>query len=325
MGVGSRIVGQGLVAALVTLVLVGLPGGAGAVGTGNPVIVSPASTAKHYDGYTGPFVVDFSNAPAATYHYEVTRAPSETVASGDHPWSGTGSSSYSFPTPPLPPGNGYTFSITDGAGHSDSLAFAVRSGAQPTCTLLAPRAIRVNAAEKPVVGRLGDDCATAHVGYASWDVFDQGGGYVSTLLFDGVAQNAWTYFDNGPLGTYTSVPNTATNPADDDIGQNTPRTVIRLASRVALTGSRVGSYVTLRALLTRYRPVPNAFRAWHGRTVVLSYRTCSTCAWHRLAARTTNREGRVSLRFQARTTRTYRARAFGTTTTWAPYPDRARR
>lgn len=319
-----RVTGSLLVVVLV-LVALGSWAGADAVGTGNPVITSPSSTAKHYGGYTGPFVVDFSNAPVATYHLEVTRTSVGTVAAGDYPWTGSGPGSHSFTTPPLPPGDDYTFTISDGAGHTDSLAFAVRAGAQPHCSLRVPRAIRVNAAEKPVIGRLATDCASAHVGYASWDVFDQGGGYASTLLFEGVTQNSWTYFDNGPLGTYTSRPNTATNAADDDILQNTPRTVVRLASRVVLTGSRAGSYLTLRALLTRYAPYPNAFRAWRGRSVVLSYRTCGSCAWHRLAERTTNRQGRFSVRFRARNTRTYRATALGTSTTWAPYPDRLRR
>ena len=321
MCVSRRLIG----CCLAVLALVGPLSSADAVSNGKPVITSPSSTAKHYDGYTGPFVVDFSAAPKGSYHYEVTGPSAAPLDSGPHEWAGSGPSTYSFTTAPLPPGTGYTFTITDGAGHTDSLAFAVRAGTQPHCSLRVPWAIRVNAAEKPVVGRLGADCTDANVGYASWDVFDQGGGYASTLLFEGVTQNSWTYFDNGPLGTYTSRPNTATNAADDDILQNTPRTVVRLASRVVLTGSRAGSYLTLRALLTRYAPYPNAFRAWRGRSVVLSYRTCGSCAWHRLAERTTNRQGRISVRFRARNTRTYRATALGTSTTWAPYPDRLRR
>ncbi|RNL61344.1 hypothetical protein EFK50_18485 [Nocardioides marmoriginsengisoli] len=322
-----RAVVLGIVALLASAGLVSVGSAAVAEDGGNPAIVSPASSGRLYAGTRGPFVVEFANAATGSYTWSVVTVPGDVeVASGPVSWTGAGTSARSITTPSVLAAGDYSFTVKDADAHSASVAFEVVGYAQPRCTLIVPATIRVNAPEERVAGSLASDCAAAQVSHASWDVRRAGTTFYNLFEFSGTTQDYWKHTASDPLGTFVAQASTAaTNPAGDTILRNSPSTTIRLASRVSLSAVRVRKYVTLRASLTRYVPAARAFRPWKGRVVTLSYKTCKSCAWHRLTARTTSSKGTIQVRVRAPKVRYYRASVAGTSTVWAPYADLVRR
>lgn len=319
----ARAVGAALLVALTA----GLVPAAHAVGTGDPVIDNPTSSDVHYQGYRGPFLVDFSNAPAATYTDTVTTDPGgQSVSQSGYVWDGANPADgqVELSVSALAQGS-YQFTITDNAGHQASLPFTVR-GPQPKCSVLVPARVRVNAPEALITGRLATNCAQAGVTYASWDIDHVTAGFVSLLRFNASTHDVWKYGAfSDPLGTYRAVPTVATSNTDDQILQNSPTTTIRLASRLSATAVRRDRVVVVSGVVTRYVPTALAFRGWAGRPVTVWVRTCSTCAWRRLAVRTTDAHGRFVLRTRTAQVRRYRVVVAGGPNVWAPAPVTVRR
>ncbi|MET3961038.1 hypothetical protein ABIE44_000972 [Marmoricola sp. OAE513] len=318
----------GVVAVVAAALLVAVPGGAGAVGTGDPVIESPLPAAKHYAGFNGPFVVNLENAPIGTYDYWVERGGNVVGSTKQHVFNG------SFPKPQLrvgalPPATGYTFHITttdaDLVVHQDSLAFTVTAGSPPTCSLVLPSQIRMKARSKLVKATLSPRCTSLQTIYASWLARDRRGFFAERFTFDHTARDYWRIYDDERTGLYTVRPTGAKDVDNDDVPQNIARTTMKMDAKVSLTASRAGKTVTLRTKLTRYSPVANRYQPWAHRKVVLSYRTCASCPWKRLKTRTTDGAGKNVYRVRATGSRKYRATVSGTATVWSPHPNYAKR
>lgn len=313
---------RSLVALVVAAALLVLPTSiADAVGTGNPVIESPIAGAAHYNGFNGPFIVDFDDAPFDEYDYFVMR-DADMIWSAAEPYDWDGEfAKPQFTVSALAPGAGYAFHVTDNAGHEATLAFTVLSGTPPTCSILLPSKVRMKARSFLVTATLSAQCKTLHTTYAVWEARHPVGGFAQTFTFDHVRTDYWRIYDDEYTGLYTVRPKYSQNSSNQPVPQNTTRLTMRMDSRLNLTATRSGSYVTLRTVSTRYSASANRYKVWSGRTVVLAYRTCSTCVWKQLKVRTTNRRGVASYRFKASRVRQYRATAAGTSTTWAPRPD----
>jgi hypothetical protein len=320
---GRRAVTRALALLLLLPGMLLLAPAATAVGTGNPLITSPSAASALYDGYTGPFVVRFDDAPIATYRYTVTADPAgaATVVRGpvDYAWNGA-SGDHQFKVAALGPGS-YRFTISDvGSGtHTASVDFTVRSGPAPRCSLVVPTRVRVNAPSVRVRGQLSKTCATLHTASADWKV-TRGGRTYDYYRFDGNTGDSWTLYDSDPVGAYRVVALSARSSDFTDVPQNSPTVVARRDSRLALGGERSSSWVTLRTTLTVYSATTNRFRAWADKAVAISSRACSTCEWHYLRTVTTDAHGHASSRFLASATREYRVAASGTSLAWEPLP-----
>ena len=175
-------------------------------------------------------------------------------------------------------------------------------------------------------GTLRIDCANSGMASAWWDIRHSYYGPSNSLDFDaGQTSATWDFYDWEHLGTYYVEPSMAYDDDYNDLSQNTQTTSVRLGSRLSLSSSRSGNYVTLRSTATRYAITPEAFRPWGGKSVALSYRTCSTCSWHHLASRTTNKYGKISYRFYAPKTSYYQARTAHASTVWGRTSAASRR
>ena len=316
---GRRWSAVGLLSLL--LALVTLP--AGAVGSGDPTIENPSVGAALYAGYSGPFRMNFDNAPKGDYDWAVTRtspAPSTVVDQGVYPNDGFGVPE-PIQTTALSAG-GYTFTISDTATHTHTATrpFTVRSGAAPTCGVVVPSKVRVNQPVEKVATHLGSRCAELNVSYASWKVLDAARDFAGSLVFDATSTDTWTVFDDDRMGRYLVQPKSGRSADDTEVPQNSPTPVVRRDSRLAFGGWRSGGYATARATLTRYSAAADAFRPWASAHVVLSYRSCRTCAWHWLRTMTTSSHGQAGYRFRSSSTRDYRMTSAGTDQTWAPLP-----
>ena len=78
----------------------------------------------------------------------------------------------------------------------------------------------------------------------------------------------------------------------------------------------LGKYVTLKATASRYSPNADAFRAWKGKPVTLSYKKCSSCGWQILKTRTTNSDGKVPYKVYASKARYWRVQTSDSSNTW---------
>jgi len=310
-----------LVAALAALAL-GLPSPAMAVGTGDPVIVSPSASDALYAGYTGPFRFDFENAPQGDYDWSVvstTNQPPAVVDQGTYPNDGVGVPE-PVSTSPLAAGT-YTFTISNVATPAlqDSVDFTVKPGPPPKCSLVVPTKVRVNASLVKVTGRLNSVCATLDTKTADWKVTHHWQVY-DYYRFSTNTTDTWSLYDGDPTGSYPIVPLSALSNDSVELPQNSPTVQVRRDSRLVLSGSRSGSTVTLRTALSYYSASTHGYRHWADKYVALAYRTCSTCAWHSLSALTTDASGRASYTFKAASSRVYRVRSSGTSQVWDALP-----
>ncbi|ROR90554.1 hypothetical protein [Nocardioides aurantiacus] len=202
------------------------------------------------------------------------------------------------------------------------LASMLTMGASPaaaygTCSVQLPSKLTVDAPFKRFVGRLAPDCYESGTDYAAWDVEHDYYGPDDIFIFDsGETSSDWAFYDWGNLGSYTIRPSGAWDYDYNDVSQNTVTTSVRLGSRLSMTSSRSGRYVTLRATATRYKPSASGFRAWGGRPVSVYTRTSSTAPWKYLRTRTTDKYGKIATRIDQRYVRDYQARLGNTAAVW---------
>ena len=316
---GPRPLALSLLALLLACGVLAAP--AGGADPDGPTITSPRATDALYDGYTGPFVVQFGGTPDTTYVYSVIADPAgaATVVRGpiDYFWNGS-SGDHQIKVAALPPGS-YRFAISDKETHthSDQVDFTVRSGSAPKCSLVVPSRVRVGAPLVRVTGKLSSTCGTLGVRTADWKV-NRGGRTFDYYHFDGNSSDTWSLYDSDPIGAYSIVPLSA-HTQYDPVPQNSPTVVARRDSRLTLSGTRSGSFVTLRTSLKVYSPSTNLFRPWTGKYVAVSYRSCSTCSWHHLRTLTTDGRGWAASRFWASKVREYRVAVSGNTGVWEPF------
>ncbi|MFL6062234.1 MAG: hypothetical protein ACJ72E_13450 [Marmoricola sp.] len=324
---------RALVVAFVCVALATTAAGVASAEGGSPSVFSPDLSSPQYQGFHGPFGVEFVNAATGSYACHVEVGGVLVVSCADeYAWDGTGSSEHLFTVPALAPSEDYVFVVHEASNATPDVRvpFTVRAGAQPTCTVLLPSVVRVGRDQTPVGARLAPDCAAASVQQPSWDVYRVAGPFVESLQFDGTTRDSFSFFARRyATGTYFARPtDSAHNAGSDSIRQNTPRVDVRLDSRLVLRTHRDGRKVTLTSTLTRYFPhrrTFGAFGAWTKRPITFSFRTCGTCAWHRLAVRRTDRHGDVVVRLRTAKVRGYRVTAGGTTVVWAPHPRYGRR
>ncbi|MCZ4500589.1 MAG: hypothetical protein JWQ74_3144 [Marmoricola sp.] len=325
----SRVLATSAAALVAVLACVTWGSPAQAVGTGDPEVVAVGETAKHYSGFTGPFVVSFENAPKGSYSYYVATDPpggTTRVIRGPfrYTWTGSGANPQ-FKVASLEPGAHYRFHVGDKAGHAADVPFAVSSGTPPSCSIVLPNHVRVKATSEKLIATLAPNCKAAGTGYASWQADHAKAGFAQTFIFDGSTRRSWRLYDDEPTGLYVISPNSAKTKGNVHLPQNTRRMIVRLDSRVAISARRSGSWVTVATSLRRYSPGLNRFGTWAGHEVTLSYRTCPTCSWHTLKTQKTTSKGRTSYRYRAPKARMYRVTSHGTSTTWAPVEKRVHR
>jgi hypothetical protein len=96
---------------------------------------------------------------------------------------------------------------------------------------------------------------------ASWDM-DGGSGYsqtVSSWIFSSTHHTDYAYYFPGidPLGSYKAAGTGAYDGSFNPLPQTNAAFAIKLGSRISLSGYRSGSYVYLRAHVTRFNPSLN--------------------------------------------------------------------
>lgn len=157
---------------------------------------------------------------------------------------------------------------------------------------------------------------------ATWDM-DGGGGYSQTVdgwVFDG-AHTDYAYFYPGinPLGSYEAAGTGAFDSNFNPLPQANTYFAIKLGSRIIISGYRSGSYVYVRAYVTRFNPNVNfGLGGWvvsTGRYV--SFYDHRTGGWHLDGHLATGRNGFTAyLRIHAPGQQYFRAHVNPTGSIW---------
>lgn len=286
---------------------------AAAVGTGNPVILSPVEYV--YAGQPTDLQVDFAAAPYGTYAWSVTRAGSgSVVVSGDVVHDAEAAPKQVLTRFTVPAGEYVATVRDDVSGASDTVTFGtVELGEPPrSCEIDLPSKVVVTAATTAIWPRFSGCQGVTQ----TWYVGNRAGRTYGTFrIVNGVSRGAWRFRDSFPYGGYQVWPKAAAGL--DGPAANSTRMVIKVGSRLSLTaGPRQGDRVRLSGIASRYSSTADAYRRWASRPVAISYRDCSSCAWKFLGMDATNRYGGFDLTVVSTKTRYYRAKVGETGTSW---------
>jgi len=282
-----------------------------AVGTGVPLIVTPANGEFYHVDEVPDLHLDLSDAPYGDYLVELTDIPDHVLFSADVEHSEAVDPDAFYELPELGLAE-YTVTVYVTA---DAVLATATFGTYdlgeppvPFCELVVPSkvvAVSPTTAVYPKFVGCFDRIAL-------WQVTRRTAGGVVSLAFlgikDGVSRGAWKYKDSLPTGRYGLRP-TGEN-------QNTTSTVVKFGSRISLASSRTGTRVPLSGVASRYLPAVDGFRAWANRPVAISYKDCLSCPWKFLAMDSTDSAGRWGLTVISGQVRYYRAAVGETATAW---------
>ena len=196
---------------------------------------------------------------------------------------------------------------------------AAPASAAGSCSVTVPSKIALSSPFKEVKVQFSAGCQTNRA-WAWWDVVHPTKGPVNYLDYDYETATSRTgsmdVYDWDPLGTWNVRPQGAYDGNFEPMVQNTTKTVVKLHSRVGLSSSRSGKYVTLTAKPTAYSPKYETYRPWSSATVKFYYRTSATGSWKLGATRTSNSSGVASARLYASTVREFRVVTTETSGRW---------
>ncbi|MEP7036327.1 MAG: hypothetical protein ABI934_12120 [Actinomycetota bacterium] len=185
-----------------------------------------------------------------------------------------------------------------------------------SCSIVVSPTVAVDRPYKLISATLGSDCAASGASFDSWDVRHSYYGPSGSFIFDNTGSDTEAFYDWEHYGTYYVEPSLAFDSDYNDLTQNTVSYVVKSASRVGVSATRLGSYVTVSAWATYYSPAADGFRPWVRARAALQYRACNTCAWTSLRAIYTGSTGKAAYRAYAPKARYYRAISTGTTMVW---------
>lgn len=193
-------------------------------------------------------------------------------------------------------------------------ASAVEGG---SCSVALPATVSIAKPYTEVTATLGANCAASDVDNAAWVVkhsyYGPTGDY---LFFDQTGSEIIDLWDSDPFGTYYVDPLWAYDSDLNELTQNKRSFVVKADSRLGITASRSGSYVTLNVTASYYNGYSDTFKPWNKDKVVLQYKAPGTSTWRYLTTRTTASNGKLSYRVNASKARYYRAGSYATTTIW---------
>jgi hypothetical protein len=185
------------------------------------------------------------------------------------------------------------------------------------CSVVVPTTVSITRPYTLMSAKLGSDCAASGMQYAWWQVRHSYYGPSDWLGFDSSHSAITTgFYDWERVGTYYVEPDWAVNTNSDDLMQNSRSYVVKWGSRIAVSTTRAGSYVTVNVAASYYSPVAQAFTPWGKDKVVIQYRTPGSSTWRYMTTKYTASNGKTSYRVYAPKSRYYRAGSYATSAVW---------
>jgi len=186
------------------------------------------------------------------------------------------------------------------------------------CSIVVKPTVWVDSPYRLITAVPGRDCATNGRGSynAGWTVRHPAYGPFGAFQVGDVVSDSLGFHDVDHYGTYLVEPSFAWDTDGNDLRQNYTSFVVKAGSRVSLSASRAGSYVTLRVGAAYYTPRTKAYRMWPNERVQLQYRACPSCSWTYLRNVYTASNGITTFRTSSAHLRYYRAVSTATSSVW---------
>ena len=193
-----------------------------------------------------------------------------------------------------------------------------------TCNISVPSKVSITKPYRTITATYSSGCRTS-ADWAWWDVVHPRQGPWHDFMFTGRSKETIDWYDSDPRGTYTVRADEAWDHNYRKMKQNSPKMTVKLGSKVGISTSRSGTYVTVRGTATRYTPNAERFRSWSGATVTLRSKSCSSCSWKKVKTTRTNSAGKVSIRTKASSKRYWKITTLDSSNTWGKTSSTLRR
>jgi hypothetical protein len=205
------------------------------------------------------------------------------------------------------------------------LAAVPAAAAEERCSLSVASKVVIAAEVVRSPVRLADDCTVNGADHASWDLV-RGGAVLGSLDFrsedlaEGVTAGTMTWFDADPKGVYTSRAVGAATGDGGALGQNSPVTTVKYASRLVthITRARTG-VLTWRTTAQQWSGRAHGYVGRPRVRVGLFHRTSTTAPWRYVKSATTTSRGAATLTMTVPKRGYYRLAVGETPTIWSSY------
>lgn len=116
-----------------------------------------------------------------------------------------------------------------------------------------------------IPAKLGSDCAASGgTLFSAWDVRHTYYGPSNGFLFDNSSSTTLTFYGWEHYGTYLVEPSLSFDADYNEQTQNTRGYNVKSGSRIYISSTRAGSYVTMNVTATYFRPSTEGFSLWSG-------------------------------------------------------------
>lgn len=143
-----------------------------------------------------------------------------------------------------------------------TVAVVAPADAARSCNVTVPSKVWVTSPYKAITAKFSSGCLN-YADFAVWDVMHPTQGWEDSIYYDGAdgrSRQVMDWYDWSPVGTYTVRADDAWDDNYDYMSQNSPKMTVKLGSRMSVSSSRAGRYVTVKGTATRYKPWNEAYR-----------------------------------------------------------------
>jgi hypothetical protein len=202
--------------------------------------------------------------------------------------------------------------------------FALPSAAQSAstqCSIVMPSKVAIGAANVTTPIRVASNCAANDVDMAHWALEHASGAYtpLDFVVSVGDTTQRLQWFDDDPMGTWTTSPEAATTAADDPLVQNTTSTRVKYAAKLTTRATRTTKALSWAVTATQWSGRTHAYVGRSRVAVSLQYKATGSTTWKYVKAVRTTSTGRATVSIGSPKAGSYRLAVAETPSVWAAY------
>jgi hypothetical protein len=213
------------------------------------------------------------------------------------------------------------------------LAFAAAIGlpsaaqsAATQCSIVMPSKVAIGAAKVTTPIRVASNCTANDVDMAHWALEHASGAYtpLDFVVSVGDISQRLQWFDDDPMGTWTTSPEEATTAADDPLVQNTTTTRVKYAARLTTRATRTTHALSWAVTATQWSGRSHGYVGRPRVAVSLMHQAPGSTTWKYVKAVRTSSTGRATVSLGSPKTGSYRLAVAETPSVWSAYSSPVR-
>ena len=208
-------------------------------------------------------------------------------------------------------------------------AFALPTSAQSAstqCSIVMPTKVAIGAAKVTTPIRVASNCAANDVDMAHWALEHASGAYtpLDFVVSVGDTTQRLQWYDDDPMGTWTTSPEAATTAADDPLVQNKTTTRVKYAARLTTRATRTTHALSWAVTASQWSGVAHAYVGRPRVAVSLQYKPAGSSTWRYVKAVRTTSTGLATVSLGSPKSGSYRLAVAETASVWAAYSSPVR-